>query len=442
MHRVGAATATVQVMVDARESGSPRTEVVAAARTPWAQHTLLQAVFFLMGGELFLISPLLPTIADGFGTSIPATALIVSAYGLTYAAVSPLLGALAEHLPRRRVILAGVAVLVLGELLCALAPNLTFMVAARMVGGIGGALMGPAIWAFLAETAAPAQRGRAISRGAAAYAGGQIVGVPLGTLVAAQYDWRWAFVGVAAVLAAVGALIALRLREPDRVVVRPARATAALASSFRLWGNRIFRLVMLGNFFAQAARLGTYAFAGALLATRFGYSTETLGLIGASVGVGSFVGSLTAGPVVDRWRAAGRREPVLCVGWGLLLAAALALAVVSTAGWASIVGFTVAFAAGSAFFSTGQVFLTSELAERRSAAVSWNNSAMYTGTAVGTAVLGATGIGGTGFAVGSVAFALAATVCSGLLAYRRGAVTTPGSASPRASSPARRRGTR
>ncbi|NKS79334.1 MFS transporter, partial [Rhodococcus hoagii] len=52
-------------------------------RTPWGQHSLLHAIFFLMGGELFLISPLLPTIADDLGTSIPATALVVTAYGLT-----------------------------------------------------------------------------------------------------------------------------------------------------------------------------------------------------------------------------------------------------------------------------------------------------------------------------------------------------------------------
>lgn len=405
-------------MAHTTEPESARSQSV-PARTPWGQHTLLHAVFFLMGGELFLISPLLPTIADDFGTSIPATALVVTAYGLTYAAASPILGALAEHVARRRVILLGVAVMVVGEILCALAPNLPLMVVARMVGGMGGALMGPAIWAFLAETAVPHERGRAISRGAAAYAGGQIVGVPLGTLVAASFDWRWAFAGVALVLAAVGASIAIRLREPDRVVVRPARAATALASSFRLWTLRTFRLIMLGNLCAQAARLGTYAFAGALFSTRFGLSTETLGLVGALVGIGSFTGSLLAGPLVDRWRAAGRREPVLCIGWGGLLAAALALAVLAPTSWVSIVGFMLAFAAGSAFFSTGQVFLTTELAERRSAAVSWNNSAMYIGTAVGTAVLGALGYGSTGFAIGAVVFAVAATTCSALLATRR-----------------------
>lgn len=405
-------------MAHPTEPDSARSGVV-PTRTPWGQHALLHAVFFLMGGELFLISSLLPTIAADFGTSIPGTALVVTAYGLTYAVASPLLGALAEHVPRRRVILAGLTVMMVGEFFCALAPNVSSMVAARMVGGIGGALMGPAIWAFLAETAAPRERGRAISRGAAAYAGGQIIGVPLGTLVAASFDWRWAFAGVALALVAVGASISIRLDEPDRVIARPERAITALASSFRLWADRTFRLIMLGNLCAQAARLGTYAFAGALFSTRFGLGTETLGLVGALVGIGSFAGSLAAGPLVDRWRAAGRREPVLCIGWGGLLAAALAFAVLAPTSWASIMGFMLAFAAGSAFFSTGQVFLTTELAERRAGAVSWNNSAMYSGTAVGTAVLGALGYGSTGFTIGAVVFALAATGCSARLAARQ-----------------------
>ncbi|MEE2058815.1 hypothetical protein [Rhodococcus artemisiae] len=56
---------------------------------------------------------------------------------------------------------------------------------ARRGGGFGGALVGPAMWAYLAETATPCERGRAIARGTAAYAGGQIIGVPLETFLAA-----------------------------------------------------------------------------------------------------------------------------------------------------------------------------------------------------------------------------------------------------------------
>lgn len=388
--------------------------------TPWRQHRLIHFVFFLMGAELFLSSPLLPTMSDDFGTSIARTAWVVTAFGLSYAIASPLVGALTEHLPRKRVILSGIAVFMTGELMCAIAPSLGWLIGARVVGGVGGALIGPAMWAYLAETALPSHRGKAIAFGASAYAGGQIVGVPLATFVASGSSWRLAFAAVAAGLAVAGTLIWLRLRESRSVVTpTPRSPAAALRSSFGLWRVRVFRTIMAGNFFLQAARLGTYAYAGALFASKFGFSTAVLGLVGALVGIGSLAGSLAAGPLVDWWSSKGRHVPVLNVGWGLLLAAALAVATTASSWQLALAGFVLAFFSGTGFFSSAQVYLTTVMAERRGAAVSWNNSVLYVGSGAGTAVLGLTALGGQAFAVVSVVFALCTVGFSARLAWVR-----------------------
>ncbi|MGW6692410.1 MFS transporter [Rhodococcus sp. NPDC054953] len=387
-------------------------------RTPWAQHALIRAVFFLMGAELFLASPLLPTISTDFGVSIPAAAWVVTVFGLSYAAASPLLGALTEHLPRKRVILSGVAVFAAGEALCAIAPGLGWLLAARVIGGVGGALVGPAMWAYLAETAAPRERGRAIAGGSAAYAGGQIVGVPLATFAAAALSWRFAFAAVALGLVVAGTLIALRLREPARVANRTGAPLLALRSSFGLWRVGVFRTIMAGNFFVQAARLGTYAYAGALFATKFGFGTGVLGLVGMVVGIGSLVGSLLAGPLIDHWTSAGRHVSVLSVGWGLLMAVGLGVATTAGTWPVALAGFVLSFFAGTGFFATAQVYLTTVMADRRAPAVSWNNSVLYIGTGAGTTILGATTLGSTAFAACSVLFALCAAGFSAMLAIR------------------------
>ncbi|MFC9790851.1 MFS transporter [Rhodococcus sp. NPDC127528] len=388
-------------------------------QTPWRQHALIRAVFFLMGAELFLASPLLPTISGDFNTSIAATAWVVTVFGLSYAVASPLVGALTEHLPRRRVILSGVTVFATGELLCALAPGLGWLLAARVIGGIGGALVGPAMWAYLAETAAPRERGRAIAGGSAAYAGGQIIGVPLATFAAAASSWRFAFAAVALGLVVAGTLIALRLRESVRATGSPGRPLAALRSSFGLWKVGVFRTIMGGNFFVQAARLGTYAYAGALFATKFGFGTGVLGLVGMVVGIGSLIGSLLAGPLIDRWTAAGRHVSELSVGWGLLMAVGLGVATTAGTWQLCLSGFVLSFFSGTAFFATAQVYLTTVMAERRAPAVSWNNSVLYIGTGAGTATLGFTTLGSTAFAACSVVFALCAAGFSAVLAFRR-----------------------
>lgn len=387
-------------------------------RTPWKQHILIQAVLFLMGAELFLASPLLPTVSADFGTAISATAWMVTVFGLSYAVASPLLGALTEHLPRKKVILAGVAVFAAGEALCALAPDLGWLLAARAVGGVGGALVGPAMWAYLAETAAPRERGRAIARAVAAYAAGQIIGVPLATFAAAALSWRFAFAAVAFGLVVAGGLIAVRLRAPVAAARTRVRPIAALRSSFALWRVAVFRTIMAGNFFVQAARLGTYAYAGALFTTKFGFDTGVLGLVGMAVGLGSLTGSLLAGPLIDRWISAGRHMSVLSVGWGLTMAVGLAFATTGGTWQLTLAGFVLASFSGSGFFSTAQVNLTTTMAERRAAAVSWSNSVLYIGSGAGTTVLGFTALGGTTFTVCSVAFALCAAGFSGLLVLR------------------------
>lgn len=386
--------------------------------TPWSQHSLLHAVFFLMGADLFLLPPLLPVMAADFGTTISATAWVVTAFGLSYACVSPVFGALTEHRSRRHVILLGVVVMLIGQIACACAPTLGLVLAGRVVGGLGGALAGPAIWAYIAETSAPRERGRAIARGAAAYAGGQIIGVPLGSVLAGLTSWRWAFAGLAAALAISATAIAFRLRPP----ASPERAAGGLMGAMRtsaaLWRSATFRLVLTANSAAQAARLGTYAYAGAIFAMNFGFGTGQLGMLGAVVGLGSFIGSLIAGPIVDWWRAQRRPEPLLGIAWALLLAISLAIATVAPLWWLSLIGFAGAAFAGAAFFSTSQVFLTTVMAHRRAAAVSWNNSSLYLGTAIGTTVLGAFALDSVAFAAVSAGFGVFAALVSSWIVLR------------------------
>ncbi|MBJ8348119.1 MFS transporter [Antrihabitans sp. YC2-6] len=385
--------------------------------TPWSQHVLVWAVFFLMGSDLFLIPPLLPVMSEQFGTSISATAWVVTTFGLAYASVSPIFGALTTNRRRREVILLGVAVMATGVIVTGLAPSLAVALIGRVIGGLGGALVGPVIWAYLAESAAPHERGRAIARAAAAYAGGQIVGVPLGTVLAAGAGWRWAFVGLAVGFALAGTMIAFRLREPPRPVQR-SRKRSAMRASVGLWQMPTFRLILSANSAAQTARLGAYAYAGAIFAEQFGFGTGVLGVVGAVVGLGSFTGSLVAGPVVDWWRAGRRAEPALGMGWAIMLAASLALATAADEWWLALIGFAASAFAGAAFFSTSQVFLTTVTGSRRSAAVAWNNSALYLGTAIGATALGGFGLGSLGFVLTAAAFGLFAASVSGFLALR------------------------
>ena len=99
---------------------------------PIALYALALAAF-AVGTAEFIIAGLLPTLAGDLGVSIPAAGLLVSGYALGVAIGGPVLALLTAHLPRRPMILAMVALYALGHVFCALAPNYTVLLIARVL---------------------------------------------------------------------------------------------------------------------------------------------------------------------------------------------------------------------------------------------------------------------------------------------------------------------
>jgi EmrB/QacA subfamily drug resistance transporter len=134
----------------------------------------------------------LPSIASDLGTDFRTLQWIVNAYTLTLAALILLAGALGDHFGRRRVFLLGAVWFAVASLLCGLAPTAEFLVAARALQGIGGALLTPGSLAIISSTFVATDRAKAIgawsSLGGVAAAIGPFAG---GWLVA--LDWRAVF---------------------------------------------------------------------------------------------------------------------------------------------------------------------------------------------------------------------------------------------------------
>ena len=367
-----------------------------------------------MGVETFLVSPLLPTIAADLHASIGATAAVVTAYVLTYAVIGPLVGSVSDRAPRRVFITAGLSVFLLGNVLCGLAQGLGWLIAARALTGLGGAIAAPAMWAYFAEMARPEQRGRAVGLGAASYSLGQVLGVPVGALIARIADWRWDFLGVAAGLAIVVPLISWRLHN-----LRPT-GHASLFASFRMWRLGQIRLALLSTGLLQGGRLGSYTYVGVLFSQRFGLSVEQLGLVGMLVGTASLAGSLLAGPLVDRFHQVGRRDAWLSVIWALLFSSAVVVAILSTDLTSSLAALFVWFVAGGAFYTTQQTYFSSAEPKQRASTVSWNNAMENAGVALGTSLLGLLAVGSPSFAVVAAGLGLSACALSVIRAVRSG----------------------
>ncbi|MGW7284404.1 MFS transporter [Streptomyces sp. NPDC054847] len=343
------------------------------------------ALLFLFGTETFLVSPLLPTISDDIAVSEAAAASSVTAYVLVYAISAPFLGLLSDRFGRRRALVAGTVLFLLSNAAAALSTGLAPLVISRAVAGLAAAAAGPAIWAHIAETSSDRNRGRALGLGMALFSCGQVIGVPLGGLLAGAAGWRSAFWAMAVGTAAAVPLLLRQVRPSAVQGVQVGAVRGVLAG----WGAPTLRKALLVNTAFHAANLGAYTFLGALLVSRFGLSVEALGLVGMLVGAGSVIGSLLGGRLGDRARAAGRTDLPLLVLWGLLLAAGVALAAKGPGLVIALVGITMWFVASGGFVTDQQTLAGTVAPELRATSSAWLTSTMYAGTGLGAWAVGA-----------------------------------------------------
>ena len=157
----------------------------------------LIAVTVAGSGMAFLdgtvVNVALPKIGEDLNASTSALQWILNGYLLTLASLILLGGSLGDRLGRRRVFQAGVALFTLASLLCAIAPTVELLIVARLIQGIGGALLTPGSLAIIEASFRPTDRARAIGAwsglGGVATAFGPLLG---GWLIAA-ISWRAIF---------------------------------------------------------------------------------------------------------------------------------------------------------------------------------------------------------------------------------------------------------
>ena len=104
---------------------------------------LVAIAFFLQSLDATILNTALPAMAQSLGQSPLKMQSVIVAYSLTTAMLIPASGWVADRFGTQRVYGAAIALFVLGSVLCALSPNLNALVAARVVQGVGGAMMLP-----------------------------------------------------------------------------------------------------------------------------------------------------------------------------------------------------------------------------------------------------------------------------------------------------------
>ena len=140
-----------------------------------------------------VVNVALPVLQADLQASFAELQWIVEAYMLFLAALVLVGGMLGDRFGRRRIYAAGIGVFALASLWCGLAPDPVQLILARIVQGIGAALLVPGSLALISATFSTAQRGRAIGTWSAMTALAMALGPVLGGWLVDSVSWRWIF---------------------------------------------------------------------------------------------------------------------------------------------------------------------------------------------------------------------------------------------------------
>jgi MFS family permease len=158
----------------------------------WTLGAVSVGLFMIMLDNT-VVNVALPSMRSSLHMSLSELEWVVAGYALTFAAFMLIGGKLADFLGRRLVFMIGLAVFTGASLACGLAPNGGFLIGARIVQGLGGALMNPATLSIIAATFAPRERGRAIGIWAGVSGLGIAIGPVTGGWLIEHYDWSSIF---------------------------------------------------------------------------------------------------------------------------------------------------------------------------------------------------------------------------------------------------------
>jgi EmrB/QacA subfamily drug resistance transporter len=150
-------------------------------------------VFFLVVVDVSAVNVAFPSIRDDFEVSDATLGWVISGYNITVASLLMVAGRYADSIGRKKLFLPGVAIFLLGSMLSGLAPSASMLIAARVVQGVGGAIISPTAIAVVLPAFPAHKRSTVIGITGATAALGAVAGPALGAFVTDAWSWRAIF---------------------------------------------------------------------------------------------------------------------------------------------------------------------------------------------------------------------------------------------------------
>ena len=346
---------------------------------------VLISLSFMLGMSEFIVVGILPDIAAGLKVSEVTVGNLVSLFAFVYAPVTPLGSALSARFPRFATHLTLVGVFLVGNVLCAFAPNYGVLVVARiLIALVSGTLVAIAM-TYAPDVTTEQYRTKFIAWVFSGFSIASVVGVPVGTWVANTFGWRWAFHLVNVLTVALIALMVMVLPRNSHIV------KIGFLPQFRLFFDRRIQLGVLAVVFGAAATYVFYTYLTPIMRDEVHVPEQYLSVGLVIFGAACLWSNLYGGKLADRGRGV---EPLTHIR-PIYCAHAVLMASLIVTHWVPVYGALLLVVLGMFMYlqnSASQVLYMDVAAQSHpgslNLAASLNSMSFNIGIAVGSAVGG------------------------------------------------------
>jgi DHA2 family multidrug resistance protein len=228
----------------AEEEGWDSSRSAAGDYNPWLIAAIISIATFMEVLDTSIANVSLRYIAGSLAASTDESTWVITSYLVANATVLPVAGWLSGVVGRKRFYMFSVGLFTVSSFLCGLAPNLSFLIGARVFQGIGGGGLAPSEQSMLADTFPPSKRPIAFAIYGVTVIVAPALGPAIGGYISDNISWHWIFfINVPFGLLSLG-LVYLFVDEPKKIVEeREERLSAGLKVD---WGGLILVALFLG----------------------------------------------------------------------------------------------------------------------------------------------------------------------------------------------------
>jgi predicted MFS family arabinose efflux permease len=310
---------------------------------------LLCAVMFTSGADLLIMTPILPQLVRELGVEVQEGSWWITIYSGATALFALIFGPISDRVGRRPILLAGMTVLALGTVFCALAGGFTTMLLARGFTGAGAGLLVTSTTSYVGDHFDGKTRAVVMGWVMSGFFLSLILAMPIGAALAGSLGWSTMFLALACFAALVGVAMLLLLPAPrsEHRTAHLSFVAASKAYGTLLSDRRVLGILIMSCTIGMSMTMFS-VYSSPWLEQTYGLDTSARGLVYAAGGPAVLLGGPIAGRLSNRF---GRVALILA---GSVLMAVMQVAMPFSAVAAEAVGATIS-SAGLEFASFGRV---------------------------------------------------------------------------------------